>query len=317
MIVDSLVIDAAQPSYEVSCSSGAFARPIRVSMTTIVGLLIVCGAVAGGYALAGGPFGVLFQPSEVIVIGGAAVGSLMVSAPGKSLKRVFAALKKGFGSSAPKPEDYLELLKLLFMLFQTMRRDGVLAIEQHVAEPSKSSIFSQFPSVLRREHAMHFLTDGLRQAVDGCPADELAMLLDAEMETHHDEAHQPVSLIRSMGDALPGLGIVAAVLGIVITMGHLDGGPEEIGHHVAAALVGSFLGILMCYGIVSPLATNIEACEGAEHRYMQCIKDGVLAAVRGSTPGVAVEFARRAIFSDERPSSHAMEEVFKSLKGGG
>jgi chemotaxis protein MotA len=162
---------------------------------------------------------------------------------------------------------------------------------------------------------MDFLVDGLKQLVDGCSAEELQMLFDAELETHHDEEHQPLGLIRNAGDALPGMGIVAAVLGIIITMAHLDGGPEEIGHHVAAALVGTFLGILLCYGVVGPIANSIEMQSGAESRYMQCIKEAVVSAARGVNPAIAIEFARRAIFSDERPTSAELETVFAELKG--
>ncbi len=286
-------------------------------MSTIVGLLVVFGSVLGGYAMSGGPFAILLQPNELVVIGGAAVGTLIISAPGKVASRVIGAFKKGFGSDAPKKEDYFELLKLLYSLFQIMRRDGVLALEQHLADPHKSSVFGKFPGVLKRHHAMDFLVDAMRQLVDGCSAEDLMLLFDADLETHHDEEHQPIGLIKTTGDALPGLGIVAAVLGIVITMSHLDGGPEEIGHHVAAALVGTFLGILLCYGVVAPIATSIEMSSVAGHRYMQCVKDGVLAAARGSTPELAIEFARRAIFTDERPTTAELEAAFKAIKSGG
>jgi chemotaxis protein MotA len=159
------------------------------------------------------------------------------------------------------------------------------------------------------------LVDGLKQLVDGCSAEELSMLFDAELDTHHAEEAQPIGLIRNAGDALPGMGIVAAVLGIVITMAHLDGGPEEIGHHVAAALVGTFLGILLCYGVVGPIANSIELQSGAEGRYMSCIKEAVVAAARGVNPAIAIEFARRAIFSDERPTGPELEKAFAELKG--
>jgi len=283
-------------------------------MPTIVGLIVVFGAVLGGFAMAGGPFAVLIQPNELVVIAGAAIGTLVISAPGKAGRRVLAALKSGFRPDAPGRTEYLDLLKLLYSVFQVMRRDGVLALEQHLAEPEKSSIFKRFPGVVRRHHAMDFLVDALRQLVDGCTPEDLLMLFEADLETHQEEHHQPVSLIRTTGDALPGLGIVAAVLGIVITMSHLDGGPEEIGHYVAAALVGTFLGILLCYGVFSPIATAIEMNGVATHRYLQCIKDGVLAAARGTSPELAIEFARRALFSDERPSSKELEEAFKALK---
>jgi chemotaxis protein MotA len=169
---------------------------------------------------------------------------------------------------------------------------------------------------MNREHPKHFLIDCLRQLVDGCTVAELTMLMDLDLETHHEEEHQPIALIRTTGDALPGLGIVAAVLGIIVTMAHLDGGPEVIGHHVAAALVGTFLGILLCYGVLAPISASLEAQSAANGRYMQAIKEAVLAAARGSSPAVAVEFARRAIYSDERPNHEETRTALASAKGG-
>jgi len=285
-------------------------------MSTIIGLVVVFGAVALGFWLSDGPFAVLWQPNELIVIGGSAFGSLMIAAPGKVLGRVKHAFGMGFKISVPKKDDYLDLLKLLYQVFTVVRREGVLALESHISQPDQSSIFKNYPSVMNRHHPMVFLVDSLKQLVDGCTPDELSMLLDADMETLHEEEHQPINLIRGTGDALPGLGIVAAVLGIIITMGHLDAGPEVIGHHVGAALVGTFLGILMCYGVLGPISTSVEMQTLANTKYMQCIKDGVLAAARGAAPNLAVEFSRRAIFSDERPSSADLDSAIKSLKGG-
>jgi chemotaxis protein MotA len=285
-------------------------------MNTIIGLVVVFGAVALGFWMSDGPFAVLWQPNELIVIGGSAFGSLMISAPGKVLGRVKHAFGMGFKIVVPKKDDYLDLLKLLYQVFTVVRREGVLALESHISQPEQSSIFKNYPSVINRHHPMVFLIDSLKQLVDGCTPDELSMLLDADMETLHEEEHQPINLIRGTGDALPGLGIVAAVLGIIITMGHLDAGPEVIGHHVGAALVGTFLGILMCYGVLGPISTSVEQQTLANTKYMQCIKDGVLAAARGAAPNLAVEFSRRAIFSDERPSSADLDAAIKSLKGG-
>jgi chemotaxis protein MotA len=273
------------------------------------------GSVLGGFAMAGGAFGVLFQPAELVVIGGAALGTLVIMAPGKVRPRVMAALSKGFKNTSPTPEDYADLLKLLFHLFQVIRREGILGMEAHIDSPKDSSIFKAYPRVMARHHAVEFLCDGLRQLVDGCAVSELSLLLDAEMETHHEEAHQPIGLLKVVSDSLPGLGIVAAVLGIVVTMGHMDGGPEVIGHHVAAALVGTFLGILMCYGMLAPIATSIENQAASEHRYMLAIREGILAAARGNNPQLSIEFARRSIFSDERPDSKQMAAMMSSIKG--
>jgi chemotaxis protein MotA len=286
-------------------------------MPTIIGLVVVFGAVLGGFAMSHGPFAVLWQPNELVVIGGSALGALLISAPGKVLGRVKHAFGMGFKISVPKKDDYLDLLKLLYQIFTIVRREGVLALEAHISQPEQSAIFKNYPTVTGRHHPMVFLLDALKQLVDGCTPDELAMLLDADLETLHEEEHQPINLLRGTSDALPGLGIVAAVLGIIITMGHLDAGPEVIGHHVGAALVGTFLGILMCYGVLGPIATSVEMQVLANTKYMQCIKDGVLAAARGAAPNLAVEFSRRAIFSDERPSSNDLDAAIKSLKGGG
>jgi chemotaxis protein MotA len=283
-------------------------------VSSIIGIVVVLAAVLGGFAMAGGPLPVLIQPNELVVIGGAAIGSVLSSAPGKARGRLMAALKRGFKDNIPSKQDYLDLLKLLYELFGIMRREGILALENHVNERDKSPLFAKYPNVAKRHHALDFLVEGLKQLVDGCPASDLAQLFDAELETHHEEQHAPVALLRGTGDALPGLGIVAAVLGIVITMAHLDGGPEEIGHHVGAALVGTFLGILLCYGIIGPIANNVEAQDAAEARYMGCIKEALLAAARGTTPALSIEFGRRAIFSDERPSIEELEKAFQELK---
>jgi chemotaxis protein MotA len=286
-------------------------------MSTIIGLVVVIGSVLGGFAMAQGPFGVLVQPNELVVIGGAALGALIISAPGKVMGRVKHSFGVGFKVDVPGKADYLDLLKALYQIFSVMRRDGVLALESHLSAPDQSTILKNYPSLIRRHHAMVFLIDALKQLVDGCTPEELAMLLDADMETLHEEEHQPIGLIRTTSDALPGLGIVAAVLGIIITMGHLDGGPEVIGHHVGAALVGTFLGILLCYGVLAPIATSIEMQVLANGKYLQCVKEGVLAAARGAAPAIAVEFSRRNIFNDERPSFAELDQALQALKSGG
>jgi len=284
-------------------------------MFTIIGLVIVFAAVLGGYGMGGGPFHVLIQPAELVVIGGAAVGTLFASAPGKMRGRLFATLGKAFGNSSPVKDDYLDLLKLQYEVFSFMRKNGAVALDEHVTDVEKSAIFSKYPSFLKRHHAVEFFRDALKQIVNGtASADELDVLLDSELETHHEESAIPVALLQKTADSLPGLGIVAAVLGIVITMGHLDGGPEEIGHHVAAALIGTFLGILLCYGLLHPIATNAELQEVSSGKYLRCIKEGVVASLKGAAPIVAIEFARKAIFSDERPSSDETDAACRAVK---
>jgi chemotaxis protein MotA len=286
-------------------------------MSSIIGLVVVFASVLGGFGMSGGPFPVLWQPNELVVLGGAAIGTVVISAPGALGKRVIHALKLAFSGKPISKADFLDLLVLMNSIFQTMRREGILAMENHVSDPKQSTIFKKHPSILGRHHAIQFLTEGIKQLVDGCSPEDLHMMMDTDLEQLHAEEAQAIGQLRSVGDALPGLGIVAAVLGIVITMAHLDGGPEEIGHHVAAALVGTFLGILLCYGVVQPLATSAEVQMGSEGRYMLCIKDGIVAAGRGANPAAALEFARRAIFPDERPSLQELEAGINNAKGAG
>jgi chemotaxis protein MotA len=284
-------------------------------MLTTLGLVIVFAGIFGGYVWAGGPLHVLLQPAELAIIGGAAAGTLLIAAPGRMRVRLFAALGKAFRGAAPTKADYVDLLKLQYEVFSFMRKHGAILLEDHLRDLRASAIFGKYPSFLSRRGAVDFFRDALQQIVNGtASADELDVLLDTEIETHHEEAAIPVSLIQRTGDSLPGLGIVAAVLGIVITMGSLDAAPKEIGHNVGAALVGTFLGILLCYGVFQPMATNIELQEIAYGRYLRCIKEGVVASLRGTPPMLVVEFARRAIFSDERPSAAETDAACRAVK---
>ncbi|HZR84523.1 MAG TPA: flagellar motor stator protein MotA [Candidatus Binatia bacterium] len=287
-------------------------------MFTVIGLVVVFASVLGGFALAGGSFHILIQPSELVVIGGAALGGLIVSAPGSIRGQVFGSFREAFSGKMPAKADYIELLKLQYEVYTFIRKNGAVALDEHVMDLEKSSIFSKYPGFLANHEATEFFRDALKQIVNGTASpEELDVLLDNELETHHEEAHVPIALIRTTSDALPGLGIVAAVLGIIITMGHLDQGPEAIGHHVAAALVGTFLGILMSYGLLSPLATTVEVQANVRTRYLRCIKDGLLANLRGASPIVAVEFARKSIFSSTRPTSEETDAACREVKSTG
>jgi chemotaxis protein MotA len=284
-------------------------------MFSLVGLLVVAVAVLGGFTMAGGHLPVLLQPNELVLIGGACIGTLIVAAVGNVRGQLVWTAMRAFGGTVPGREDYLDLLKLLYELFTFMRRNGAVALDEHVADVRKSSIFRKYPSFLANEEAVEFLVDALKQVVNGtASADELELLLEDELETHHEERTIPIGLLKTAGDALPGLGIVAAVLGIVTTMGKLDATPEEIGHNVAAALVGTFLGILLSYGFVQPLATNAELQQVIGSRYLRCIKEGLVASLRGAAPIVAIEFARKAIFAADRPSSDETEAACKAVK---
>jgi chemotaxis protein MotA len=282
---------------------------------SIVGMLIVIIAIVGGYLMEHGVLLVLLQPAEFIIIGGSALGTVIIATPPKILSQVLKSLTKVLGGDRSSKALYFELLSLLYDLFQTARRDGPLALEPHVEDPEKSTIFSKYPGFLKNHHAVDFLADTMRVMLSGGIAGhELEALMDADLETHHEESARPVSVLSKVGDAMPGLGIVAAVLGIVITMQAIDGPPAEIGHKVAAALVGTFLGILAAYGFLQPLASCIEAVNQSEARYIECIKAGLLAFANDAPPIVAVEFARRTIFSDVRPGFKEMESALRGKK---
>jgi chemotaxis protein MotA len=282
----------------------------------LIGIIVVLACVAGGFAIGGGSFPVLIQPAEFVVIVGAAVGTLITSSPGRMRQRVMHAVSAAFKDAIPKKQDYVDLLKLQFEIFSLMRRDGQLAIEPHLSEPTKSDLFKKYASVGRQHLALNFLVEALQQVVNGVSPEELDQALDAELDTAKEEGHLPIGLIQSIGDALPGIGIVAAVLGIIVTMNHMDAPPAVIGHHVAAALVGTFLGILLCYGILQPMASSVATQELHQLRYLLCIKQGVLATMRGCPPSVAVDFARKVIFNDERPSFAEMDKLLRATKGG-
>ncbi len=279
----------------------------------MAGILIVIGAVFGGFTMAGGHVPVLIQPSEFVVIIGAAFGVFMTSSPGKMKARVKHVFKTAFKDTIPKKGDYVDLLKCQYELFLLARRQGVLALESHANEPAKSDIFKKYPSLTKSHHARTFLAEALAQLVNGISPDDLEALLDAEMETLKEEGHVATGLVKTIGDALPGIGIVAAVLGIIVTMGHMDAPPAEIGHHVAAALVGTFLGILLCYGVLAPLAGNAETQEMHHLRFLAVIKAAVVASARGVAPPTAVEFGRKIIFSDERPTFVEMDKALQTV----
>jgi len=284
-------------------------------VVAIVGILVVIVAVLGGFAMANGPFGVLLAWSEWVIIVGTGLGTMLVSTPGPVLKAMLAGIPKVF---KPSPFDrglYLDVLRLLFELFQTARRDGLIAIESHIERPEESEIFKRYPRFLANHHAVEFLSDALRTVLVGSvSAFDLEAMLEAEIEVHHDSAAQPVSALNRVADSLPGIGIVAAVLGIVVTMQSLGGPIEEIGHHVGAALVGTFLGILLSYGFLAPIAANMEARNGEEHGLYFALKAGIVAFAKNLPPMVAVEFARKAITGDSRPGFLEMEAACKATR---
>jgi chemotaxis protein MotA len=284
-------------------------------MFVIIGIVVVIGGIIGGYLMEHGVLGVLVQPAEVVIIGGAALGTLLIANP---LPTVIGIFKGILGALKPSPYNqkfYLETLKMLNDLFMHARKNGLVKLEADVEEPDKSPIFSKYPAFLKNHHAVHFLCDTLRMSISGGVGSfELDQMMEMDIEGHHHEAMEPVGALSAVADALPGLGIVAAVLGIVITMGALGGPPEEIGHKVAAALVGTFLGILMCYGFLGPLSSCMTKSIGAEGEYYKVLRMATISFVKGAAPILSVEFARRMIPSHVRPSFKEME---KTCKGGG
>ncbi len=284
-------------------------------MFVIIGIVVVLVAVLGGFAIEGGPFLVLMQYAEFLIIIGASAGALLILTPGKLLGKIFKKLTGAFGGNKVNKDTYLNLLRLMYELFQVGQKEGVIGLEQHVENPDKSKIFAKYPEILENEHVLHFLTDTMRLLiVGGAEPFDLEGLMDADIETHHQEGSKPGMILQKIGDSMPGLGIVAAVLGIVITMQAIDGPPQEIGHKVAAALVGTFLGVLLSYGFVQPLATNLDISAEEESRMFEAIKAGLVAFAKGMQPLIAVEFARRTIFQDYRPTFREMEEALKGAK---
>jgi len=284
-------------------------------MFTLIGLAVVVGSVLGGFAIAGGQIPALFHVSEITVICGTAIGTTLISTPAPTLMGIGGRLGRLLVPSPFTRALYLDGLKLMFELFQVARRDGLVAIESHIESPETSAIFKKYPSVLKHHHAVTFLCDSLRLVLLGSvPPHDLEMLLDGEIDVHHEQEARPVAALQKVSDGLPGIGIVAAVLGIVVTMGAIAGPIEQIGHHVAAALTGTFLGVLLAYGFVGPLSTGLENLNQSESRFFQFIKASVVAFAKGLPPLVAVEFARRTIYSEDRPSFGEMEKACKALK---
>ena len=284
-------------------------------MFAIIGIVVVLGAVIGGYLMEHGQLGVLVQPAELQIIGGAALGTLLIANPLPIIKKIVQGLIAVLKGNPYTKAYYVETLKMLNDLFMLARKNGMVKLEEDVENPDKSQVFTKYPAFLKHHHAVHFVCDTLRMAISGgVQPFDLDQMMEMDMEVHHHEATVPVSALITVADALPGLGIVAAVLGVVITMGALGGPPEEIGHKVAAALVGTFLGILLCYGFLGPLAANITKMNDAESDYLRCLRQGLIAFVKGSAPALAIEFARRSIPGEVRPS---FKETEAACKGGG
>jgi chemotaxis protein MotA len=285
-------------------------------MLVIIGFVIVLGCVAGGFVLSHGHLMALWQPFELMIIGGAAFGAFLAANPSKVHKKVFKNLMGVVKGTKYKKALYLELLSLMYELLQKARKEGMMAIEGDIEAPADSPLFSNYPLILADHHIIDFVCDYLRLMVGGnMNPFELENLMDMELAAHHKEASMPGDAVTKVADGLPGFGIVAAVLGIVITMSYIGGDPAMIGEHVAAALVGTFLGVLLAYGFVAPLAIAMEHNAREEAKFYECIKVCLMAAVNGYNPQVAVEFGRKVMYASERPSFSELEEHVKN--GGG
>lgn len=280
-------------------------------MYIIIGFVIVMGSVAAGYAMAKGDFRVLIQPAEYLIILGASLGAFFGSQTKYTFSLILKSLKHIFGDPGSSKVKYLETLALLYGLFSKMHREGVISIESDVEKPESSAIFSKFPTISRTAKTVTFIGDTLRvYLTTGDPAD-IDSLMTVDMATMHEEEMLPAHAVTHMAESMPGMGIVACVLGVVLTMGKINEPPDVLGHYIAAALVGTFVGILFCYGVFGPMGAKLENYAHEEHFYYNAIKEAVAAAIRGSTPLIAVEYGRRAIPYPFRPTFAEMEEQLK------
>lgn len=282
-------------------------------MFAIIGILIVFGAVIGGFLMEKGHLAVLIQPAELVILVGAATGTLLVANPLRIIKAVVGGLLGTLKGSHFSKARYLSTLKMMYEFLNKVRKEGLLSVESDVEKPKESAIFKNYPQFLGDHHALHFVCDTLRMAITGgVEPFDMDQMMELDMEVHHHEASQPCDSLSTVADSLPGLGIVAAVLGVVITMGALGGPPEEIGKHVAAALVGTFLGILLCYGVVGPLASNMRKQADEHNEYLHVLRVLILSFLKGSAPMIAIEMGRRAIPAHARPSFDEMEKHCKN-----
>ena len=285
-------------------------------MFVIVGYVVVLGAVFGGFIMAGGHIASLFQPVELLMIGGSALGAFFVANTPKTVKATLKALPSLLKGSKFSKALYIDLLSMLYEILAKVRKEGLMSIESDVENPEASPIFSKYPNIQKDHHAMEFLTDYMRMMVGGnLNAFEIENLMDNEIETHHHEGEVPIHALAKLADGLPAFGIVAAVMGVVHTMESVGIPPAELGKLIAAALVGTFLGILLSYGFVAPLTSLLEQKLHESTKMFQCMKVTLLASMNGYAPQVAVEFGRKVLYSTERPGFRELEDEVKARKG--
>jgi chemotaxis protein MotA len=281
----------------------------------IIGVVVVFGCVVTGFVLEGGHIGALWQPLELLILLGAAFGAMIIANPFSVLKKVVAAIPALLGGPTHGKEDFLQLFCMMGEIFNKIRRQGLVAIEADIGNPESSEIFQKYPKLLKDHHTIEFIQDYLRLVVSGSMNTfQLENLMDVELSAHHHEAEEPAQAVNRVADALPGFGIVAAVLGIVITMGALGGPAEEIGEKVAAALVGTFMGILFAYGLFAPLSTSLERRAREDSDWFTAIKTCFMASLQGYAPQIALEFGRKTVPSSTRPTFDELSEALRGAK---
>lgn len=283
-------------------------------MLLIIGLVIVIGAVAGGFIWEGGALMALWQPAELLIIGGAGLGALIIMTPVNVLKDMRVQFL-GTLSAGYTKKNYTELMVMLYEIFNIARREGLVGLESHIEKPEESEVINKYPAFIKNHHAISFMSDTMRLIITGSvQPHELESLLDIDLDTHHDEISKAPTALNTISDSFPGLGIVAAVLGVVITMGAIGGPVEEIGHKVGAALVGTFLGILLCYGFVGPIAASMKARNEDNSAYLVCLKQCLMAFCKGFPPSIAVEYGRRSLPNFVRPTFIEVEDACKETR---
>ena len=281
-------------------------------MKLIIGIIAVFASIVGGYLMEGGHIMALYQPAELLIIGGAVVGAFLIANPLHVIKTVTAKLPTLLQDSPYNKQSYMDVLGLMYTMFSKVRKDGVIAIEREIDNPKESAIFNEFPNILKNHHAVAFICDYFRLMVNGnMNVFEIENMMDVDLESHHEALHSPVSALTTMADALPAFGIVAAVMGVVITMGAIGGAVEILGHKVAAALVGTFLGILLSYGVVSPIAAALNSRVEDEARFYTCIKTCFIASMNGYPPQICAEFGRMSLLPHVRPDFLELETYVK------
>ncbi|HQF53720.1 MAG TPA: flagellar motor stator protein MotA [Fibrobacteria bacterium] len=279
-------------------------------MLSIIGILVVTIGVLGGFVIAGGNLLTLFQPAEFLVLGGAAIGGMLICTPGYTLSATLKKIPRVF-SAGLNSQDLLDILVMQYELYNKVRKEGILSIEQDVSVPADSPVFKKYPKFLANHEAVDFYCDALRQLVNGIDANAIDLSIETDLETHEKEIKGIPQVLARIADAFPGLGIVAAVLGIIVTMAHLDAPPEVLGHHIGAALVGTFLGVLLAYGYINPMAQKLETVNAEEEMYLACLASGFRAFAQGLAPMVAIEVARKSLYHAFRPDLDALNAAAK------